>query len=171
MEQLPAAVPRGRGESPTSPRRLAAVDRARQALAMRKGGATYEQIAAGLGYKTRARAHEAVTTAVRRFVAEPAADVRHIEELRLDALLLAVWPQALSGDPAAVDRVLRIMQQRSRLLGLDALQVNDRHQAEHLQAGVVAKAVDDALWALGLAEEVRLRARLEIAARLRAAST
>ena len=34
--------------------------------------------------------------------------------------LAAVYPQALSGDVAAVDKVLSIMARRARMLGLDA---------------------------------------------------
>ena len=49
---------------------------------------------------------------------EAADEVRALELARLDALLAALWPQ--QGEPAVVDRVLRIMERRAKLLGLDA---------------------------------------------------
>lgn len=44
---------------------------------------------------------------------------REMEAQRLDKMLAAVWRGALAGDPASVDRVLRIQERRARLLGLD----------------------------------------------------
>jgi hypothetical protein len=46
-------------------------------------------------------------------------DIMHrLEIARLDALQAAVWDNALAGDTAAVTGVLRIIEQRSKLLGL-----------------------------------------------------
>lgn len=42
-----------------------------------------------------------------------------IEVDRLDALQFAVWDQAMDGDTRAVETVLKIIAQRSRLLGLE----------------------------------------------------
>jgi hypothetical protein len=39
---------------------------------------------------------------------------------RLDAMLRACWSKAIGGDMKAVDRVLKISERRSKLLGLDA---------------------------------------------------
>lgn len=44
---------------------------------------------------------------------------RELESQRLDRMIGAVWRQATAGDLAAVDRVLRILERRARLLGLD----------------------------------------------------
>ena len=49
------------------------------------------------------------------------ADLRLIEEERLDALLLQWWGAA-QGDLHAFDRVLRLLERRAKLLGLDAAQ-------------------------------------------------
>lgn len=43
-----------------------------------------------------------------------------LELQRLDALQAALWNEAASGNVAAVDRVLRIMERRARLLNLDS---------------------------------------------------
>ncbi len=49
------------------------------------------------------------------------ADLRLIEEERLDALLLQWWGAA-QRDLHAFDRVLRLLERRAKLLGLDAAQ-------------------------------------------------
>lgn len=108
-----------------SERRRAALEKQRQALELRKSGIGYRQIAEQLGYKSPSSAHEAVETALKRTIQEPAAEVRRLELERLDSLLIAMWPQAIStegeaADPRAVDRVLKIMARRAAYLGLDA---------------------------------------------------
>jgi hypothetical protein len=109
-----------RVESVTSPRRLDAAEKHRQALELRKAGADFRSIAAQLGYASVASAHRAVTAALRRAVIEPAAEVIALETARLDRLLMAVWPACLTGDLAAIDRALAISKRRAALLGLDA---------------------------------------------------
>jgi hypothetical protein len=44
---------------------------------------------------------------------------------RLDQLQSAVWRQAVSGDLAAVDRALKVIQARAKLLGLEDMTVNN----------------------------------------------
>lgn len=107
-------------ESRLSARRLQAIALAVQALELRKTGETFDAIAARLGYKTRQAAYTAVDRALKRVLQEPTDEVRKIEAERLDALLLAMWTPAQQGDQGAIDRVLRIMERRARLLGIDA---------------------------------------------------
>jgi hypothetical protein len=57
--------------------------------------------------------------AVNEMVAEPVEEIHRLELLRLDKLLAAVWPSAVGGDHAAVDRCLAISARRARLMGLD----------------------------------------------------
>ena len=104
----------------TTPRTLAERDKAAQALALRKTGATYEQIAAHLGYSSRQSANRAVLRLLAAHEAENVADLRTLENMRLDDLLFAVYKAALGGDLGAIDRALRIMERRAKLLGLDA---------------------------------------------------
>jgi hypothetical protein len=47
-------------------------------------------------------------------------EIRDVETQRLDRMHLVAWRQALQGDLAAMDRVLKIQERRARLLGLDA---------------------------------------------------
>jgi transposase-like protein len=108
--------------SETSPGRLSAREREQRAVAMRRGGASYDQIARAIGI-TRSAACKAVRRVLARIAreaSEDAAELRALEQQRLDALLAAVWPRAAKGDLAAVDRALRIAERRARLLGLDA---------------------------------------------------
>ena len=52
-------------------------------------------------------------------LAEDVALVRQLELARLDDLTLNVWPRARAGDDRAIVVVLRLMERRARLLGLD----------------------------------------------------
>ena len=47
-------------------------------------------------------------------------DWRAQELARLDRMQVGLWPQVIKGNHGAIDRVLRIMERRARLLGLDA---------------------------------------------------
>src|SRR5262245_50689943 len=112
----------GRGEPQNSARRVAAVEKQVQALQLRRAGASYRTIAGQLGYKTEQGAWKAVAAGLKKTIVEPAAEVRTLELDRLDRLLLSLWPQATAIPPdlACVDRVLRIMERRAELQGLDA---------------------------------------------------
>lgn len=108
--------------SPTTTRRTTATERRKKAVALRIAGATFEQIGDQLGVSTQA-AHKLVTTALeetRRITGEAAEQLRQTELTRLDALQTALWSDAVKGDVQAVDRILKIMQRRAMLLGLDA---------------------------------------------------
>ena len=52
-------------------------------------------------------------------MAEAVDQHRALELARLDALQASLWDRAEAGDVKAVNAVLRIIDQRSRLLGLD----------------------------------------------------
>jgi len=103
-----------------SPRRIGISLKQAQALELRKAGASYKAIAERVGFKNAARAYEAVKAALQKTLRPPADELRQMECERLDALLLALWPQAHQGNHGAIDRVLKIMERRARLLGLDA---------------------------------------------------
>ncbi len=100
----------------------------RQALELRRAGVTYDLIAERVGYSERGAARKAVVRALRRTLEGPAEDVRELEADRLDRLQSGLWAQAMKGNLGAVDRVLRLMERRARLLGLDQ---PTQVQAEH----------------------------------------
>lgn len=100
--------------------KIAAQEKRAKALKLRAAGHTFEQIAKMVGYSDRGRAYHEMQIAIADITKEPAAEVIEYEKMRLDALLLGIWPQATGGDLRAIDRVLKIMERRSSLLGLDA---------------------------------------------------
>jgi hypothetical protein len=124
-EQLPRAkkaTQSGNNPKPTrrpTSRNAALANKERQALELRMAGASFDQIAQKLGYSEKGAAHRAVTRALISTVKPAADELRELETARLDRLLLAFWPAALEGDEKAADRVLRIMDQRAKLLGLN----------------------------------------------------
>lgn len=97
----------------------AAARRAARALELRLAGATYRDIAEALDIAV-STAHADVAHALADIPRAEADALRALECRRLDALQAACWGPALDGDLAAVDRVLRIIDRRARLLGLDA---------------------------------------------------
>jgi uncharacterized membrane protein YccC len=107
-------------ESKTSERRLAATERQRQALELRKAGVGFVKIAEMLGYKGPSGAYEAVHSALRRTLQQPADDLRRLENERLDVVLQAIAVRVKAGDYKAIDRWLRACESRRKLEGLDA---------------------------------------------------
>lgn len=99
-------------------RQLDALTRQKQALELRMAGVPYADIAERLGYKDGSGAFRAVKTALKRTLQEPADGVREVELARLDKLMFALWPNR--ANPGVADRILRIMERRAKLLGLDA---------------------------------------------------
>lgn len=108
--------------SPTAARRVQAAERERQAVSLRIAGATYAQIAERLGV-TPPAVYKMVTkhlVEVAKHTADSAEQLRAIELQRLDALQAALWADAMRGDEQKTDRVLKVMAQRAKLLGLNA---------------------------------------------------
>ena len=50
---------------------------------------------------------------------QPADELREAELDRVDRLQLALWPKAMKGDNASINTIIRLMERRARLLGLD----------------------------------------------------
>jgi hypothetical protein len=108
-------------ESKTSARRILAAQRRTKALTLRKAGATFQAIGQALGCSEQ-RAHAIISQELARLNktrAEEAAAVTRLELERLDALQLGVWQKALDGDLDCIATVVRLMQRRAALLGLD----------------------------------------------------
>jgi len=117
----------------TRPQLIDAAERRGFILEQRKGGSSYREIAAaalnkfgvnGLprGYDSR-YAHDDVLAELKRLReqnSELAGDVRDLELIRLDRMQASLWTSVLGGSETAIDRVLKIMQRRADLLGLDA---------------------------------------------------
>lgn len=106
----------------TGAARARKLERQVKALELRRMGKGYAEIAASLGI-AKSHVHRLVSAGLedaRAQVVTDASELRAEEISRLDAMLSGLWPEARKGTYAAVDRVLRIMERRAKLLGLDA---------------------------------------------------
>lgn len=109
----------------THAQRLESAETTGKVLDLRKGGASYSQIAAEMtknGHKlSRQRCHIIVQNALKELrekLSVEAADVRTLELERLDAMWLALYPKRK--EPRVADSLVRLMDRRAKLLGLDA---------------------------------------------------
>ena len=121
-------------------------EKRRQALVLRRSGATYEQIGRSMGYSTQ-RAHKVVTEElqeIRNSLTEEAEDLLQLQLQRIDALMMAHFPAAtrtqrqvsethedgtvttkvIPCEPSrsAAYLVLRLIEQQSRLAGISNMQ-------------------------------------------------
>lgn len=111
-----------RGKQPKNSKLLAqARSKDREALELRKAGATYQQIAdkLGISHAGAALCVSRAMEALRLDIKETAEQVLELELDRLDSMLLGLWDAARRGNTAAIDRVLKIQDRRARYLGLD----------------------------------------------------
>lgn len=113
-----------RVDSKTSPRAIVAQERAQRVVDMRRAGVSWDAIARALGYSSSTNAHHAFTTYMNNYPKESVEYARQVELDRLDQLQAAIWQQCLASDSSnqhwAIDRMLKISDQRARLLGLNA---------------------------------------------------
>lgn len=98
----------------------AVVLREQQVLQLRRFGATFEAIAKQLGYANEGGAYKAYQRACLSIIRDDVEDLRQLEIDRLDFALVKIMPKVSEGQLNAIDRMLRIMERRARLLGLDA---------------------------------------------------
>jgi hypothetical protein len=130
-----------------SPSRILQLEKTAAALELRKRGKTFDEIADICGWANRNGAFLAIQRELSRRISEPAEGVLALEIERLDALLDGLWDSAIGtpafttevatqladgsimpagtlvaarpGDPKATAAVLKIMERRAKLLGLD----------------------------------------------------
>jgi len=112
----------------TSVRRIKTTEKTLKALDLRKKGFSYTQIGTKLGC-ARQTACRYVLSELENLAdkcREEAVHVRDLELQRLDELYLIAYRAISDGnDLAGIDRCLRIMERRAKLLGLDAAQKVD----------------------------------------------
>lgn len=121
------------GSTGARPPRDEVLEKQHKVLVLRAAGASYEEIAKAVGYANRQNARAACLAALNAQVHEAVDSLRNLEGARLDRLQRAIWSAALSGDLNAMDRVLRIMDARARLYGLNAptkLEITDEIDRE-----------------------------------------
>ena len=106
----------------SSVRRIRTTEKTLRALELRKRGLNYTQISKKLGCH-RSTACRYVLSELENLAdkcREEAAHVRDLELQRLDDLYLIAYRAIIDGnDLAGIDRCLRIMDRRAKLLGLD----------------------------------------------------
>ena len=97
-------------------------ERIAQAFELRKAGMSLREIAIQLGVS-----HETVRKDINemtdQFIEE--ARVQHrsmvaMELMRLDDMTFGIWPAARMGDVKAIEAMLKIMERRAKMLGVDA---------------------------------------------------
>lgn len=98
--------------------RVATAARRLRCVELAAAGKTYEQIAVEVGFAGKSSARKAVVAALAARQVDAVDELRHLEVSRLDQLQSASWEDALAGDVRAVDRILRIITLRAKLLGL-----------------------------------------------------
>lgn len=113
-----------RKRSVTTPEVIARAERDQRAVDMRRAGVSWDAIARALGYASSGHAHDSFMTYMREYPRESIDDARQVELDRLDQLQAAIWQQCLASGSTnqhwAIDRMLKISDQRARLLGLNA---------------------------------------------------
>jgi predicted XRE-type DNA-binding protein len=90
-----------------------------EALTMRLAGFSIAQIADRLKIDD-TRVSRLINTTLQRAENQTVAEMRQVENQRLDRAQLAVWQDVLKGDVKAIDTFLKISQQRSKINGLYA---------------------------------------------------
>lgn len=93
----------------------------KRCLELRLAGATYEDIGEVVG-RHKANVYRRIKKAIQEIPKSEVEELRALELERLSRVQRSVWRQALEGHMGAVDRVIKISERRSRLLGLDAPQ-------------------------------------------------
>ena len=93
-------------------RRAAAAEKRKLALDLRRAGWGFDDIAAEVGYSNKGTAYKAVKQAIAEITRESATELLELELARLDDLQSGAYEAARSGDLFAIDRVLKIIDQR-----------------------------------------------------------
>lgn len=102
--------------------RIMAQQKRRTALEMRKAGATYDAIAQAVGYKDGGGARKAVLKAMGDVIQEPVAELKVLQQERLNHMLVAIWQRVQTGDLGAMNMALSIMNKMDALAGTEAAQ-------------------------------------------------
>ncbi len=136
----PEPRPRQRGKATAKDIDRAALDR--QAIAMRRKGATFDEIAAALGMSNKSVAYKSVKRGLQNFADGDVEELRARELARTDELFARLEPLIASDPPdlAAVDRVIKLLDYRAKICGLYAPR---KHQVGvQLEATIDLRALD-----------------------------
>lgn len=95
------------------------VDKEMKVLELRRAGLTWHRISEETGYADATGAYAAYKRAVKRTLQQPADEIREQELDRIDRLQLAAWQNAMKGDVKSIMAIIKLMERRAKLLGLD----------------------------------------------------
>ena len=118
-------------------RRKTAAEKRAEALELRALGYSYQAIADEVGYASKGAAHNAVAKGLADIPREAAEQARELELGRLDDLQMAAMNGAMAGDLFAIDRVVKIVESRAKLLGLYNLPDNSDPGAEQARQALI----------------------------------
>jgi hypothetical protein len=123
---------------PLSPGRARAAEKRRDALNLRKAGASFREIAAMLGVSV-ARAYVYVHEEIAAVTQEAAEELLSLELSRLDTMQMALWPAVKQGDVPAIREARGIIETRARLCGLlrSSVTVNNVVPVPRAPGGVI----------------------------------
>jgi DNA-binding transcriptional MerR regulator len=127
-----------------------AIERAKrqeQVLHLRLTGASIREISSALDIP-KTTVQRLAADAIEDITHEPATQVVEMELQRLDRLQRAVWADAVGGDVKALDRVLKIMAQRAKYLGLEQIGLSDsdeeaRDALDKLMTAIINSVPDE----------------------------
>jgi len=83
-------------------------------------GLPHHLIAKQVGYEGASSVSKAIKRALDERMKEPVEGVRALEVERCNRLLQALWRDGMEGRYLAIDRILRVMERKAQLQGLDA---------------------------------------------------
>jgi hypothetical protein len=89
-------------------------------LDLRRAGFTFMRIAEEVGYRQASGAQRAYKRIMDRDKPQAPDEHRWQELDRLDRLQVALWPRAMKGDDRAINTIIRLMERRASLIGIDA---------------------------------------------------
>jgi ribosomal protein S13 len=136
-EESPRQKKRVRGQNAkTSSRSIKKVSLAARVIELRKQGHTFEAISQALGI-TRSWAYKLTIFVLDETKTQAAEELRELENRRYDAMMEAIWQDAMSGDLHAIERMIKLSKARRELNGLDVpskTQLDMSHKLDETQA-------------------------------------
>lgn len=108
--------------SKTQQRRIEAQERRAKAIQLRRMGYSMGRIAERLGM-SKSSVHKTITKAIdslQKDIEQDAERARAQELDRIDELQSYLWLNASKGNTQAVEKIIKLMERRHKLLGLDA---------------------------------------------------
>jgi predicted transcriptional regulator len=110
-------------KSTTSKERMKAAERRPKVVALRKAGYTQREIASQLGVvvSTVSKDLKFSLEEFRAATAEEIAEMRDIDNARIEEMIKGLWVKAKNGQVTSIDRMVKLLERRAKLNGLDGV--------------------------------------------------